>query len=215
MKRLFVFSHGWGFDKNFWQNLAPYFKNEQCIFIDYGYFGEEIKLENLDHNYSIIGIGHSLGFIKLLDINVKFDYLIGLNSFINFLGQDENLSFSRQQELNIMQQNLKQNLTITLQNFYNRCGIVIEADKYYKIDKHLLYEDLNLLSKKFTVPTQISTLILNSQNDPIITESISRENFAEITNISLQILNTGSHGLGYLEADIVYHKILSHIDADN
>jgi len=37
----FVFCHGFGFNIHFWDNLAPYFAQEKCSFIDLGYFKKQ------------------------------------------------------------------------------------------------------------------------------------------------------------------------------
>ena len=45
MKKHFVFYHGFGFDKNFWSNLAPYFAKEKCTYLDLGYCDAEHGVE--------------------------------------------------------------------------------------------------------------------------------------------------------------------------
>lgn len=46
MKKHFVFYHGFGFDKNFWSNLAPYFAKEKCTYLDLGYFGNKCEFNS-------------------------------------------------------------------------------------------------------------------------------------------------------------------------
>lgn len=82
----FVFCHGFGFDASFWERIAPYFSQEKCSFIDLGYFNNRVDIQCLQEQ-RIVAIGHSIGLSKLIS-TYSFDYLIGLNGFINFLGSD-------------------------------------------------------------------------------------------------------------------------------
>lgn len=214
MNRIFIFMHGWGFDKTFWQNLAPFFKNEQCIFLDSGYFGEMITLRNLSDNCSYIAIGHSLGFSKLLCSKIKFEYLVGLNSFLNFLGNEIQLKSSRQKELNLLKQCLMHNCSLTLNNFYKRCAVQPDNNKFAKADIALLKRDLDFLELTYLPRIQTPILILNGQYDIIMPKVLSNDNFGKYSNIKLEMLNANHHGFGYFNAKLVYNRVMNFINAD-
>ncbi len=218
MNKLFIFQHGWGFDKNFWQNIMPYFKDEQCIFLDRGYFGNSSPLEDLPNNHLYIGIGHSLGFVKLLNniSNIKFDYLIGLNSFINFLGSEPKLQSLRKKEIALIKQGIKHNCLKTLEDFYQRCSLKFDDKNYNEINNDLLVRDLDMLLTNYSLPNQTHTLIVNSKNDKIIPETIFLDNFNQYKDkqatIYLETLENGKHGLGYLHAKLIYNKIINFVN---
>ena len=213
MNRLFIFQHGWGYDRNFWQNLAPYFKKEKCIFLDSGYFGANFSPKNLFSRYSYVGIGHSLGFTKLLRSTIKFNHLVGICSFTNFLGNDQKIKSVRRKEFDTMNLNLTKNFSDTLHNFYKRCNVPMNY-QYYTINRDLLYRDFHLLLLPSALPAKIPTLIINSSDDIIVPKAVSLDNFAEQKDIDLRILNSSNHGLGYHQADIIYSKIMSFINVD-
>ncbi|EER20798.1 hypothetical protein [Rickettsia endosymbiont of Ixodes scapularis] len=211
MKRCFIFCHGFGFDKNFWKNLTPYFLGEQCIYLDLGYFGEKFEPNLETNNVELIGIGHSLGLAKLLTLNKNFDYLIGLNSFINFLGNDQKLHLVRKYELQTLTDHFIASPINTLKNFYKRCG-VFERERIANINKQIALNDLEFLYNEFYIPTEIRTLIIGSKNDVIVPPEILFDNFHIYPNINIQMMDMGMHLLGWLEAKSIYQRIMSFLN---
>ena len=212
MKRCFVFCHGFGFDKSFWDHLIPYFSHELFVCLDLGYFGEENKLQIENKDTVLIGIGHSLGLLKLLALNRKFDYVIGLNGFVNFLGSDKSLHYQRDQELKALQEHFVLNPTLTLKNFYKRCNVPMDTKKLERINKERALNDLCSLSNNFSLPSEIKFLILGSRDDRVVPTSVLYDNFNGYSNVTLQFLGNGSHGLGFLEAPTVYQKIMDFVN---
>ena len=207
MKRCFVFCHGFAFDKSFWENLQPYFIKEECIFLDLGYFSEKYLPHLEQEDMEFIGIGHSLGLLKLLSLNIKFAYLIGLNSFVNFLGNEEKLHLKRAQELQILKNNFIAHPIATLKHFYRTCGVSIENSKIVYINKEPLLEDLEFIAKSFALQDESKTLIIGSKDDAIVPVQVTEDNF---TNYIL--LDQGGHGLGVLQAEIIYQNIMSFLN---
>jgi pimeloyl-[acyl-carrier protein] methyl ester esterase len=203
--RHFVFCHGFGFNSHFWDNLAPYFANEKCSFIDLGYFkNPSSKIEF--HGEKIIGIGHSIGFQKLLELNIDFDCLIGLNSFTDFLGTDPSLRTKRQIELKALEQNYIKNPRNSLEAFYKTCKI--KFNEYTELDLDLLLSDLKSLNLKINIP-DIPILIMATDKDPIVPRQIIEDNFAHRSNVEIDMLNNDSHVLGFIQPTYVYEKIMS------
>ena len=207
MSKHFIFCHGFGFDKSCWGTLAPYFSKEQCTYLDLGYFGNKCDFVKND-NVPTIGIGHSLGFSKLLNLNIKFDYLIGLNSFINFLGNESNLHQKRELELTLLKKQFKKSPTTTMNNFYQTCGL---SKKIEKINTQTAINDLNFLSQSFSIPHDIPVLIIGAKNDVIVPPEIIYDNFEKYSNVTIQILDQGKHGLGFFEAYEIREKIMNFI----
>ena len=214
MKKHFVFCHGFGFDKNFWSNLAPYFAKEQCTYLDLGYFGNKCEFNSAESKLQLVGIGHSLGLTKLLNLNKNFDYLIGLNSFTNFLGNDLTLRNKKAGELDMLKKNFIKCPLRTLKNFYRRCGLpsFINHAQPEKLNPSKMLTDLDSLFISITPPKNTPILIIGSENDEIVPPVVLHDNFSNCSNIKVEITPSGKHALGFLEVDKIYKKIISFID---
>ena len=210
--RHFIFCHGFGFNYHFWDNLASYFVNGKCTFLDLGYFKEpSYCIDTLEGE--IIGVGHSLGVLKLLKLQERFDCLIGLNGFVNFLGNDLCMRNKRQLELEILKKNFQKNPRITLKNFYKRCGVssFTQFAKLEELDLEAVMSDLELLTLNFAPPS-IPMLIIAAKNDVIVPPEITHDNFPPYSNVEVDIIDKGQHGLGFLEASYVYKSIKEFVD---
>jgi len=219
MKPHFIFCHGWGLDPDFWRFLKPYFPEEDAFYCDLGYFGEnepspalrERVARSAGRGIQYIGIGHSLGLIKLLSLNIPFQCLIGLQSFIHFLGFNPELHEKRQQELAALTKHFTRSPIPTLKTFCKRCGLPAASDeKLEQINQDNLSHDLELLSHPFDRP-QVPLYIIGSQDDVIVPPELIRDNFEN--HALIEFLDTGKHGLGYHHAEIISKKIMGFISA--
>ncbi len=207
MKFCLVFSHGWGFDKKFWNILGQKFSRDHCIFLDQGYFGQrELSIPD-DGRTIFIGIGHSLGLIKLLELEVRFSALVAISGFLNFLGYGQPLYCKRSLEL----ENMKRHFEIfpfkTLQSFYARCKV--ECQNISALDKELLRKDLNQLSLKFDLPKEIPLLVLSSKDDVVVPPELIRDNFK---NARVFFHDKGGHGLNLFNCEFIFTKIMALLD---
>ncbi len=208
----FVFCHGFGFDIHFWERIAPYFSKEKCSFIDLGYFNNRIENRYLD-DQAIIGIGHSIGLSKLISMHNNFDCLIGLNSFINFLGADQSTYKKRQKELTALRLSFLRDPDSTLRSFYLRCGAreLIACNDFSNLDLDLILSDLQLLQNEYRLP-EVPTLVLSSDDDMVVPHTITTDNFSKQPWVKRDtIVNTG-HALGFKKPLEVYAKIMSFLD---
>lgn len=200
-----LFCHGFGFEPTYWANLSSFFSHTTPHFIDLGYFGPSFKPKTLKE--PLIGVGHSVGFLKLLEMDLPFTHLIGLNAFTNFLGEDPSLKDKREKELSLLKRNLLKSPHTTLKNFYTRCGLTLKDIHYFQaLDLDALVKDLDFLKtavykKDFPCPT----LIINTLDDVIVPREISLENFSN--KCTLTFLNDGSHALGYKRSKEIAHHI--------
>ena len=125
MSRFFIFCHGFGLTPSFWNPLLEYFEQESTFCLDLGYFGKKrLRHPNNKQEFEYIGIGHSLGFTKLIESGVRFRYLIGINAFVSFLGNDPLLRQRRQRELEIFKKGITSNTECALKSFYEQCGFL-------------------------------------------------------------------------------------------
>ena len=208
----FVFCHGFGFDTQFWERIAPYFSQEKCSFIDLGYFGNRVDNTYLC-NQRVIGIGHSVGLSKLISMYSNFDYLIGLNSFVNFLGSDQIERKKRQKELNALRLSFLKDPDSAIKNFYIRCDIeeLIECTDFSNLNRDLILSEFEWLQKEYKLP-EVPTLILSSNDDLVVPHAITSDNFSKQQYIKIDSIMNGGHALGFRKPLEVYRKIMSFLN---
>ncbi len=208
----FVFCHGLGFETQFWEPIAPYFSQERCSFIDLGYFNNPSDNQHL-REQRIIGIGHSIGLSKLISIHEKFDCLIGLNSFTNFLGSDQAIYQKRQKELKALRSSFLRDPDSALRNLYRRSGSaeLIKSIDFSKLNLNLMMSDLESLQKEYKLP-EVATLILSSDDDILVPDIITSDNFSKERNVKIKMIMNGGHALGFKKPSEVYEKIMSFLD---
>lgn len=208
----FVFCHGFGFDTQFWERIAPYFSQEKCSFIDLGYFGNRVDNTHLC-NQKVIGIGHSVGLSKLISMYSNFDYLIGLNSFVNFLGSDQIERKKRQKELNALRLSFLKDSDSAIRNFYIRCDIeeLIECTDFSNLNRDLILSEFEWLQKEYKLP-EVPTLILSSNDDLVVPHAITSDNFSKQQYIKIDSIMNGGHALGFRKPLEVYRKIMSFLN---
>lgn len=208
----FVFCHGFGFDRHFWERIAPYFAQEKCSFIDLGYFNNPIESQYLD-NQGIIGIGHSIGLSKLISMYNNFDCLIGLNSFVDFLGSEQIVRAKRQRELNALRLSFLRDPQSTLKSFYLRCGApdLIVANNFSNLNLDLILSDLQWLEKQHNLP-EAPTLLLSSDNDIVVPRSITLDHFSKQHWVKTDSIMQAGHALGFRKPVEVYEKIMTFLN---
>lgn len=194
----FVCCHGWACRQRFWEKLAPTFSKHPLVYWNAGYF-ESKNIPDLDPSVQWVGIGHSLGFAKLVMTTVPWHKLISLGGFTRFSSEKVGVGVPST-ILKTMQQNLREDPSQALLEFYGASGLsdqgIPEA-----IDNDLLYEDLGLLNeidcherlKKMGIPT----LAIASETDPIIPWPLSQASFEDIPNAQLITIDHSGHGIGY------------------
>lgn len=206
----FVFCHGFAFTKHFWDPLIPYFSQEKYLRVDRGYFGDEDfrrEIDQYDKKSPIIGIGHSMGLIKLMAMDIAFDYFIGLNGFVNFLGFEKKQRYMRQKELTLLRHHFLKNPVRTLKNFHARCGVSLTHD-FSRLNHTLLLSDLHELEKNHSFP-KVPTFILGSYEDTVVPPSVILDHVHD--TITLDFMH-GGHNLGYKNPKCIHEKIMSFLN---
>jgi pimeloyl-[acyl-carrier protein] methyl ester esterase len=174
-----VFCHGFGYDEDYWQFLIPYFADFEIYGLDLGYYGKPyIKLPN-NPGQKILGIGHSLGFLKLCQMNLKLDLLVGLNPFVDFLGKERILRRKRELELKMLRSSLLKSPQKCLEEFHARCGAHHDRSKFESLSLPAIHQDLDSLATTISLPAgkKIANKIflLASEDDPVVPREIVLE----------------------------------------
>lgn len=148
-----IWSHGWGFNAPFFTPLCHALPGYDHLVIDWGYFGQRhLPMPRFD--WPLIGIGHSLGFAKLLELDFPFDRLISLGGFTHFCQSDDFKDGTPHRVLQRMQTKFQRSPQQVLVDFQVSCGY---ADPILPIDsmnKQLLQEDLyKLMTVALSLPS--------------------------------------------------------------
>lgn len=210
MTYAFTFCHGFGFDSSFWNRLKTYFQNYACTFRDVGYFSDPICSQNYPHPMMHIGVGHSLGLLKLLndDQSIHYDAYVGINSFFNFLGQGSDLYPQRLYEWKVFSENFCKNPNLTLKNFYKRCGVV-DAMSSVPSDDGIIRarHDIQMLRHRVDIPHDKPILMLHARNDPVMPHALQMQDCDSC--IVHQSCPTGFHALPQHDPQWCYEAIMA------
>ena len=204
-----VFGHGFGFASDFWQPMLPYFSEYNCILTEAHYFSQDKPNQSeIDYNDISIGIGHSLGFLKLCQLLPNAKYLIGINPFINFLGKSNLLRSSRMAEFDAFKENIHQFPKKTLKQFHRRCGVTFNQIDLDYINSKKLMSDLMLLTKPIKLDTEKKILVIHAKDDLVVPNHVIEDNFLD-SQVTLHAFEKGKHGLG-----MTYPKAVSEVILD-
>jgi pimeloyl-[acyl-carrier protein] methyl ester esterase len=191
----YILAHGFGFTHDYWQHLTPLLDGNIYYFDG----------KNMDAGREYIGVGHSLGFLKLNNATLNFSHLIGLQGFLDFCGRKNSLQKIIEPQLDEAIENFSSNPKIALKNFYEMCGYF--GDIPGNISRETLLFELKMM-KKFYSHCGVKTLILSTSNDVVVPTAIIGDNFSAIDGVSVKILNLEiKHTLGFHGPEIVANEI--------
>ncbi len=196
----FIFYHGWGLCNHFWQHLAPFFNDYECIFLESRYFTHKNNITKIPKdNIKNIAIGHSLGFIKLVLMKeIKWHKLISVAGFSKFVNTPET-----SKNLKYLKNTLIADPIKGLLLFYELAGLNDDFWKKYiqkvNINQKLLSQDLNLL-EKINIQIPNNTLHIVGDRDKVL----DHHSLINAKNIILP--NTG-HNIGYINPEEIFKQI--------
>ncbi|AEI38099.1 alpha/beta fold hydrolase [Zymomonas mobilis] len=188
----FLFVHGWGFDKNFWnavrQNLGEHLGSS----LDFGYFDKA----NLDYDWSqpFIAIGHSLGFLWLLQQPLfACSGLISINGFTRFSASDDWPLGIPKRITERMLIGISRNPAIVIQQFRHRLNYEASLPDAFNLSAlegglRLLLEQNN---HRVCQTWSEKIAALSGDADPILPAALTKACFAK--PIALQWQKDGGH----------------------
>lgn len=167
MRPTLVFCHGFGLDPTFFDPLKVHLKDYPSLDWNLGYFSEESYPLVKDS----IAIGHSLGFLKLLEHQNSFKGLVSLGGFTDFIGG----STLRKKALIHLAHVFSVSVYEGLKLFYTRMGYVRQAPAL--IYKTRLLEDLKQLEMPYNEVILKPIFAIGNKDDPLVTEGLFLRNF--------------------------------------
>ena len=167
------------------------------MLLDAGYFGPQ-RLELPPNPQGWVGIGHSLGFARLLGMDVPWRGLIGLGAFLRFCAAPGQDSGTPPQTLDAMSARLESDPQDVLARFVRRCGLVgqrpslpsAQGCERLRHDLTLL-RDLNLAPQADVPPV----LLLHAADDRIAPLALAEEAQTLLPGARLRVFITGGHAL--------------------
>lgn len=189
-----IFCHGFGYSPHYWSNLTPLLPDFTSHQMDLGYYGDLVTPQ-IPKDTPVIGVGHSLGLLKLMQQPYNFTALIGLNGFVNFLGNDPFINQKRTLELDAFELLIKTAPKMALSFFHKRCGVV---DSGHNLNKNRLLEDITVLRQPVAVPQNLT--IVATLDDIVCPPDLIQDNFAPN---QIYMLESGGHGLGSNHPDVI------------
>jgi pimeloyl-[acyl-carrier protein] methyl ester esterase len=185
-----IFIHGWGFDTEFWDRLAPLLSEFEQQRIDLGFFGKKTDAIQADGN---ILIGHSLGFVHGMRNSKNWAGWIAINSFPHFTNNDNKTGCVEPAVLRTMRQQLAKNPERTLTAFYELIGASQMVAASSDLDNlsagldELRDADIGDILQANTKPG----IVLAAKNDPLVPTRTSEA--MTVSNKMLQWHPTGGH----------------------
>ncbi|AHX11526.1 alpha/beta hydrolase family protein [Neorickettsia helminthoeca str. Oregon] len=208
-----IFCHGWGFDDRFWNPIIHMFEQDRVCALSLGYFHSQNAGEIMETKNHCIGVCHSLGMMKLISLfGNKLTHLIGINSFVNFLGNESDLHRKRSLILETMIRNFTRDPMRTLKKFQSSVldGESSPEYKNQQIPKgapnfSVLSSDLEKLRLDQCI-SDIPILIIGSIDDKVVPVELIHDNFPGQKKV---IFEKGGHNTIGKIPSLVYKEITS------
>jgi pimeloyl-[acyl-carrier protein] methyl ester esterase len=190
----YVLAHGFGFSNDYWNNLAP-------LLDGYVHYLGDL---DIDSDLEFIGIGHSLGFLKLNNSSLKFKRLIGLQGFLNYCGDSGRLRRIIEPKLDELIARFTKDSRSGLREFREACGY---TNASHNSQPHEYMADLMIMKNRY-IHCGARTTIIGTETDVIVPKLLIMDNFQDLQNVDIRILNIPvNHTLGFHNPEAVIELI--------
>jgi pimeloyl-[acyl-carrier protein] methyl ester esterase len=198
-----VFLHGWGYGPCIWQAWAQTFGPQPggrpIALLDAGYFGPE-RLNIPQNPDGWIGVGHSLGFARLLGMNTPWRGLIGFGAFLRFCTKPRRNTGTPPELLDAMRARLDVAPAEVLRRFTKRCGQPVmditlpDAPGMSRLRADLRHlQDLDMPVRRASLPI----VLLHAKDDRIAPLALAQEAIAALPGARLETFDSGGHALPF------------------
>jgi pimeloyl-[acyl-carrier protein] methyl ester esterase len=192
-----VFLHGWGFGPEVWSALAALAEERPTAVLNAGYFSApQMALPPNPDGW--VGVGHSLGFARLLAMNLPWRALVGIGGFLRFCQKADRPTGTPRDMIEAMISRLDVSPQEVLTRFHKRCGHAnVTQAKAAPQGLARLRSDLELLRDLDLAPPQhpLPALFIQAEDDRIVPLELAREAQALLPGSTLDLLGSGGHAL--------------------
>ena len=212
VQQVVVMSHGWGYNHTFFSPLisqCPQHERESTLFVclEAGYFPEQAQAGLMVHQdndwqwhpletlHSLVlahagvpwvGLGHSLGFSKLLEFAVRWHTMISVHGFTHFVKTNPHTEGVAPKVLQRMVHKARTNMPEVLNDFHQQSG---HALNWRTLNEPALLSDLQGMVELNTGPALEACLALGSglvaitsPLDKIVPDGLSHACFPDAEN---------------------------------
>ena len=207
-----IFQSGFAIGNTYWDRIVEFFRSRENANDVSIFFLDKVSDIDLSVYDYVVGIGHSLGFVKLIMSGIEFDAIVGIQAFVNFCGQEHRIRLQRLKELDEMYERLQRDASSELARFYAACGLSEISDTLMEtccFDE--LCRDFKLLYRDDIRFPSAASLQIYSRFDGIVPNIITLSDFGLKKNVTISLVNHMHHNLGYDKHHMVANLILEYI----
>lgn len=200
-----LFAHGWGADAAYLDPLAKELEKllgsyPQCRW-DRGYFHEGTLRETLPPG-RWIGIGHSLGFHRLLGL--PLEGFVSLAGFTRFCSLEDMQSGTPTRHLLRMISQFQKDPELVLNVFMGRTGLSWPKIFLALGQQGKLLDDLMSMRLLNVIPSEEDRkkplLVLADKDDHIVSQDLLEDNFRNCEHVTWRVGQEGGHAFPYMNA---------------
>jgi pimeloyl-ACP methyl ester carboxylesterase len=189
--------HGWGYGPDVWAGWAAEFPERPVALLDAGFFGPP-AMALPDNPDGWLGVGHSLGFARLLGLDVPWRGLAGFGAFLRFCRLPGRADGTPPEIIDAMLARLDADPADVLRRFTRRCGreerrTAPAADGLERLRQGLR----ELRGLDLPAPAQpVPTLIVHAADDRIVPQSLAEAAGLRLA-ARLERFASGGHALPF------------------
>ncbi|GFM28369.1 alpha/beta fold hydrolase [Novosphingobium sp. PY1] len=169
-----LFCHGWGFDRHFWDTLAPLLPEWEQLRDDRGYFGDALApaVEG-----PCLAVTHSFGTMRLLaDPPPGLAGLVAINGFERFTASPDCPGVPTR-VVELMLRQFGRDPRTVVEDFRRRVGC---DAAFARIDPAPLRDDLLSLRDAHPPLPEVPVLVVQGARDPLLPQAMRQGCFAGI-----------------------------------
>ncbi|HEX4843934.1 MAG TPA: hypothetical protein VFV57_09690 [Limnobacter sp.] len=220
IQQVLVLAHGWGYNHRFFNPLLQTLQskgtleNSLVVALECGYFPDQAKAglmlytpdawqhhpaETL-HNLVLahadarwLGLGHSLGVVRLLDTSVRWNCLLSINGFTRLAALQTGEAGVAPRVLARMLNKARNNLPLVLADFHQSCG---HTPAWTTLSDAALLTDLAWM-QSVNIEHRLGRVVaIYSPSDAIVPKALAESCFAQAEHCTLLAVDAPHGELG-------------------